>query len=66
MHKNYKGEGVDQLDQVIQTLKKDPNSRRIVMTAWNPAGMSVFHVVVVVVSFFFFPFLFVHSKKIGG
>jgi thymidylate synthase len=38
MHANYEGKGVDQLKQVIDTIKKDPNSRRIVMTAWNPSG----------------------------
>jgi len=29
--------GVDQIDYIIQTLKKDPNSRRMVLSAWNPA-----------------------------
>jgi thymidylate synthase len=31
------GESVDQLAQVIETLKKSPDSRRIIVSAWNPA-----------------------------
>ena len=38
MHTDYTGQGVDQLQQVIDTIKKDPNNRRIIMSAWNPAG----------------------------
>jgi len=33
---DYTGKGVDQLAQVIQTIKTNPTSRRIVMSAWNP------------------------------
>ena len=29
--------GVDQLREVLQTLEKDPGSRRMLVTAWNPA-----------------------------
>ncbi|ETO17993.1 bifunctional dihydrofolate reductase-thymidylate synthase [Reticulomyxa filosa] len=36
MSTSYKKKGVDQLKEVIDTIKKDPYSRRIVMTAWNP------------------------------
>ena len=35
---DYQGKGVDQLADVIATLKRDPDSRRIIMSAWNPAG----------------------------
>lgn len=38
MHTDYSGQGVDQLKIVIDTIKKDPNNRRIIMSAWNPAG----------------------------
>ncbi len=31
--------GVDQLQNVIQEIKKNPNSRRLVMTLWNPADL---------------------------
>lgn len=33
---DYTGEGIDQLKYVIETLKKDPNNRRMVCMAWNP------------------------------
>jgi thymidylate synthase len=33
------GRSVDQLQEVIETLKTDPDSRRMVVTAWNPAEL---------------------------
>jgi len=36
---DYTGQGVDQLQQIIETLKKDPDNRRMIMTAWNPADL---------------------------
>lgn len=33
---DYTGKGVDQLMEVIKLLRTDPNSRRIIMSAWNP------------------------------
>lgn len=38
MHADYSGQGVDQLRQVVETIKSKPNDRRIILTAWNPAG----------------------------
>lgn len=38
MHTNYAGQGVDQLQNCITALKTNPNSRRIIMSAWNPAA----------------------------
>jgi len=39
MHDNYDGLGVDQLMKCIDQIKNNPNSRRIVMTAWNPSDL---------------------------
>jgi len=36
---DYSGQGVDQLANVIDMIKTNPNDRRIVMTAWNPADL---------------------------
>jgi len=39
MGDDYTGQGVDQLAQVIDQIKNDPNSRRIIMSAWNPSDL---------------------------
>ncbi|XP_055490171.1 thymidylate synthase [Leucoraja erinacea] len=36
MHTDYTGQGVDQLQNVIDTIKNNPEDRRIIMCAWNP------------------------------
>ena len=36
--KEYAGEGVDQLKECIRKIKEDPTDRRIILSAWNPAG----------------------------
>lgn len=41
-HSSYEGKGVDQLANVIHTIKTNPNDRRIIMSAWNPTGLSVY------------------------
>lgn len=38
MHSDYTGQGVDQLADVIQKIKTNPDDRRIIMSAWNPVG----------------------------
>ncbi len=35
--RNFNGEGIDQIKDVIERLKKDPNDRRMIVSAWNPA-----------------------------
>lgn len=39
MHTDYTGQGVDQLQNVINKIKNDPDDRRIIMSAWNPPDL---------------------------
>jgi len=40
MNADYSGEGIDQLNYCIDLIKNNPTSRRILLTAWNPADLS--------------------------
>lgn len=33
---DYSGKGIDQLENLVRTLKGNPNDRRMIVTAWNP------------------------------
>ena len=35
--RNWNSEEIDQIKDVIETLKKNPNSRRMLVSAWNPS-----------------------------
>ncbi|CAO2617364.1 Thymidylate synthase [Lemmus lemmus] len=41
MDSDYSGQGVDQLQKVIDTIKTNPDDRRIIMCAWNPKDLSL-------------------------
>jgi thymidylate synthase len=36
---DYTGQGIDQLDRVVETLKKNPGDRRMIVMAWNPKAL---------------------------
>jgi dihydrofolate reductase/thymidylate synthase len=40
MHADYTGQGVDQLANIIETIRTNPNDRRMVMSAWNPSDLA--------------------------
>ena len=37
--RNWNGDGIDQITQAIDEIKNNPNSRRIMVSAWNPSVM---------------------------
>lgn len=37
--RNWNGEGIDQLQIIIDQIKSNPNNRRIMVSAWNPSVM---------------------------
>ncbi|NUM25456.1 MAG: thymidylate synthase [Candidatus Buchananbacteria bacterium] len=37
---NYSGQGVDQLKKLVETIKTNPNDRRMIVSAWNPLQMN--------------------------
>ncbi len=34
---NYRNDGVDQLSRLVEEIRRNPNSRRLLVTGWNPA-----------------------------
>jgi len=39
MHADYSGKGFDQLLDVIDKIKNNPDDRRIILSAWNPSDL---------------------------
>lgn len=39
MNKDYKNTGINQIKQVVETLKNNPYDRRMIITAWDPVHM---------------------------
>ena len=35
--RNWNSEDIDQIKEIVETLKKNPNSRRMLVSAWNPS-----------------------------
>lgn len=38
-HEDYSGKGIDQLKNVINEIKNNPTSRRLIVCAWNPTAI---------------------------
>ena len=41
--RNWNGDGIDQLAGVIEILKRNPNDRRMIVSAWNPSQLAAMH-----------------------
>ncbi|KAH1252104.1 Bifunctional dihydrofolate reductase-thymidylate synthase [Glycine max] len=41
MHHDYSGQGFDQLLDVINKIKHNPDDRRIILSAWNPSDLKL-------------------------
>ncbi|VVA99296.1 unnamed protein product [Arabis nemorensis] len=41
MHADYTGHGFDQLVDVIDKIKNNPDDRRIILSAWNPSDLKL-------------------------
>ncbi|KAL5055476.1 hypothetical protein RYX36_036158 [Vicia faba] len=41
MHEDYSGQGFDQLLDVINKIKHNPDDRRIILSAWNPSDLKL-------------------------
>ena len=41
--RNWNGEGIDQLGQVVDKLKNNPNDRRMIVSAWNVSKIPEMH-----------------------
>ncbi|KAK7310622.1 hypothetical protein RJT34_08234 [Clitoria ternatea] len=41
MHNDYSGQGFDQLLDVVNKIKHNPDDRRIILSAWNPADLKL-------------------------
>lgn len=37
---DYTNQGIDQLQRIVETLKTNPNDRRMIVMAWNPNALS--------------------------
>lgn len=38
--KKYAGDGVDQISEILNAIKESPDSRRLILTSWNPSSIN--------------------------
>jgi thymidylate synthase len=37
---DYSGQGIDQLKKIVESLKTNPNDRRMIVNSWNPTVLN--------------------------
>lgn len=67
MHADYTGQGFDQLLDVIDKIKNNPDDRRIIMSAWNPSDLKLMalppcHMFAQVIPLYFLTLLFRYNE----
>lgn len=67
MHADYTGQGFDQLLDVIDKIKNNPDDRRIIMSAWNPSDLKLMalppcHMFAQVIPLYFLTLLFCYNE----